>query len=536
MTKFAFKQFLGRKIMAAVTLGILLIMGAEIMFRGYFGIKDRVALMETMSADLAASTYSGIRYPMSVGDSDAVERVLADMRLKMEGVEVFVCDTSQRIIWSTHEEKIHTGIAESIFNAAALADLDEALRSGKAPRTSHEDYLQAKRHLITIQPILNEKECFHCHGSSNKVVGGMVIRTDMQRIMAAVKAAANRSILIMILGIAAIITLVYVLIENIIRKPLAGLSQGVQRIGAGELDFEIQADTPDEFGELARSFNQMTKELKSAREEINTWTNTLEDLVENRTVQLKRAMESAVQSEKMASLGRLSAIMAHEINNPLAGIRTYAKLLLKKGDAISACTDPRFVQYLQTIESESARCGEIVRNLLQFARPDKPHFGLQDANTIIIECLQLVQHKMKLQDIDARLELTAEPVTVNCDGQKIKQAILALLLNACDAVEPGSGVIEIRSQLLVERQGVLISIKDNGIGMDNETKAHMFEPFFTTKVSSQDHGATLNIGLGLTVVYEIVHSHQGEISVDSELGKGSAISIFLPKEPGAENQ
>src|SRR5210317_1216430 len=120
--------------------------------------------------DLAASTYSGIRYPMSVGDSSAVEQVLTDIREKMEGVEVFICDTNQLITWSTHRDKIYTNITDTIINEGSLAALNTMLQTGEAPKRSYETLVDDKRHIIIVEPILNEKDCFHCHGSSKKVI------------------------------------------------------------------------------------------------------------------------------------------------------------------------------------------------------------------------------------------------------------------------------------------------------------------------------------------------------------------------------
>lgn len=517
--------------MATVTLGMLLVMGVEIVLRIYFGTRDRIELMETLSVDLAASTYSGIKYPMSVGDSKAVERVLADVRQKMKDIEVFVCDFDQQIIWSTHEEKVHTKIADSISGIELLQALGETLRTGAVPRNSFESEMGGKNYLITMQPIFNAEECYHCHGSSKTILGGMVIRSNLQTTLAAVAAARNRSLFLMVLGISAILAFIYTLVKMFIQDPVESLAQGVQRVSSGELDFEIQSRSSDEIGELARSFNRMTHDLKTARDEITNWAVTVEDLVEERTQQLRRAQESALQAEKMASMGRLAAIVAHEINNPLAGIRTYAKLLMKKSSEVMRCTDFRYMEILETIESESARCGEIVRNLLQFARPSKPLFKKQDINLLIEESLVLVRHKISMLHIESRLSLAPEPLIVECDGQKIKQAMVALLLNASDAVQTDTGLIEIRSRNVPEKKGVEVAIEDNGYGMDEETKKHMFEPFFTTKPAPQDQESGMNIGIGVSVVYEIIKSHHGEIFVDSELGKGTTITIFLPVDP-----
>jgi two-component system NtrC family sensor kinase len=530
------RKKLGHRIMATIIVSITLVMSFEIILDLYFGKKDAIKLMETLSLDLAASTYSGIKYPMSVGDSSAVEQVLTDIREKMEGIEVFICDTNQLITWSTHRDKIYTNITNTINNAEPMAALALLLQSGEAPKESFEAEIDGKRHIIIIEPILNEEACFHCHGSSRKIIGGMIVKTNVERALRTVTAAKNRTILTTILALLAIIVISYAMIEKFISRRVQKFAGGVKKVAAGDLDFEIQARSTDEIGDLARSFNIMTHELKEARDEITNWTLTLEDLVEERTVQLKRAQENAIQAEKMASMGRLAAIVAHEINNPLAGIRTYAKLMLKRKSELFPGDAVKYIQYIETIESESARCGEIVRGLLQFARPTKPKIGQHDINTLVEETLRLVQHQIDLLNIEIKLELASESPQISCDDQKIKQALVALLLNACDAVQSDTGFIAISTYLMEEKKRVGIAISDNGIGMDEETRSHMFEPFFTTKTVSPEKESSLNSGLGVSVVYEIVKSHQGSIEVESELGKGTTITICLPQEPPAHSE
>jgi two-component system NtrC family sensor kinase len=530
------RKRLGHRIMATIIVSITLVMGVEIILDLYFGKKDAIELMETLSLDLAASTYSGIKYPMSVGDSSAVEQVLTDIREKMEGVEVFICDTNQLITWSTHRDKIYKNITHTIDNEEFLTALNVLLQSGKAPQESFETDIGGKRHIIIIEPILNEEVCYHCHGSSKQIIGGMIVKTNVERALRTVSAAKNRTILITLLALLAIIVISYAMIEKFISRRVQRLAGGVKKVAAGDLDFEIQARSSDEIGDLARSFNIMTHELKEARDEITNWTLTLEDLVEERTAQLKRAQENAIQAEKMASMGRLAAIVAHEINNPLAGIRTYAKLMLKRGAELFPGDAVKYIQYIETIESESARCGEIVRGLLQFARPTKPKISQHDINTLVEETLRLVQHQIDLLNIEIKLELAPESPQISCDDQKIKQALVALLLNACDAVQSDTGFIAISTYLMEEKKRVGIAISDNGIGMDEETRSHMFEPFFTTKTVSPEKESSLNSGLGVSVVYEIVKSHQGSIEVESELGKGTTITICLPQEPPAHSE
>ena len=522
---------LGTRIIATIIVALTLVMSVEIVLDLYFGKKDAIQLMETLSMDLAASTHSGIKYPMSVGDSSAVQQVLADIREKMEGIEVFICDTNQLITWSTHRDTIYTNITNTITTAEPLEALKVSLQSGKAPEESFETEIDGTRHIIIIEPILNEEVCFHCHGSSRKVIGGMIVKTNVERALMTVSDSRNRIILTTLLALLAIVAISYALVEKFIGTRVQRLAEGVKKVAAGDLDFEIQARSSDEIGELARSFNIMTHELKEARDEITNWALNLEYLVDERTAQLERAQENAIRTEKMASMGRLAAIVAHEINNPLAGIRTYAKLMLKRKGELFPGDFAKYIQYLETIESESARCGDIVRGLLQFARPTKPRIGQHDINTLVQETLRLIQHQIDLLNIEVTLNLAPESPEASCDDQKIKQALVALLLNACDAVQNDTGHITINTVLLVKAKKVEISIHDNGVGMDEETKSHMFEPFFTTKTISPEQEASLNSGLGVSVVYEIVESHYGTIDVESEVGKGTTITIFLPTEP-----
>ena len=468
------RKSLVNKIMATIIVSISLVMGVEIVLDLHFGKKDIIQLMETLSMDLAASTYSGIKYPMSVGDSAAVEQVLTDIREKMEGIEVFIFDSNQLVTWSTHRDKIYTKITDTISSPEPLATLNSILQSGESPKKSYETEVNGKRHIILIEPILNEKDCFHCHGSSKKVIGGMIVRTNVERALMTVTAAKDRTIFTTFLALLAIIFISYTLIEQFIIRRVERLTAGVKKVASGNLDFEIKISAEDEICELAESFNTMTHELKDARDEITRWTVTLENLVEERTAQLKRAQENAIQGEKMASMGRLAAIVAHEINNPLAGIRTYAKLMLKRSGDIFPDKNSKYIEYLDTIESESARCGEIVRGLLQFARPTKPQIKEHDINTIVEETLRLVQHQIDLLSIRVKLDLAPESPSASCDDQKIKQALVALLLNSCDAVQSDSGYIEISTRLLAKEKIVQIAINDNGVGMDEDTRSHMF--------------------------------------------------------------
>jgi two-component system NtrC family sensor kinase len=220
----------------------------------------------------------------------------------------------------------------------------------------------------------------------------------------------------------------------------------------------------------------------------------------------------------------LAAIVAHELNNPLAGIVNYAKLLIRRIDngrfTENGCEGSR--EILDTMMSESMRCGEIVKNLLQFSRQSDVSLEPNDMENIIRESVRLIEHLITLRSIDLELDIQDDIPRISCDAQKIKQVLLALLLNACDAIVD-EGVITIYCRYEEDADSVVMVIGDNGVGMGAETLRHIFEPFFTTKEEGD------GVGLGLSVAMSIIQLHGGSICVESVQNQGATFTILLPR-------
>jgi len=385
------------------------------------------------------------------------------------------------------------------------------------------------RTLSVINPISNETVCSnsgcHAHPADTKVLGMINVRMSLDNVDAAI-GASRRQMLVSLAGAVVLLSGFFAtLIWTMVHKPVRILITGTNHVAAGNLDYKIRIRSGDELGELAHSYNRMTGKLKRANAEINSWNRTLEERVAKKTLELQQAHEHVLGVEKLASIGKLAAIVAHEINNPLAGILVYAKLILKRlgRNGQAAVFDEETRKNVETIAAESARCGEIVKGLLQFARQNKPNAKPNDLNAIIDESLRLVRHKIDLSGAVAITKCDAALKKITCDEQQIKQALVALLINACEAVHPGEGVITISSHYLDELHAAEIRISDNGIGMDEETKRHVFEPFFTTKEQGK------GVGLGLAVVYGIVTGHGGQIEVESAPGRGTTFVMCLPE-------
>jgi two-component system NtrC family sensor kinase len=229
----------------------------------------------------------------------------------------------------------------------------------------------------------------------------------------------------------------------------------------------------------------------------------------------------------MASLGTLAAVVAHEINNPLSGVLTYTKLVHKMMGKEGP--DPEKVdsinKYLKTMESEISRCGNIVGNLLDFSRKSGTATEEADLNDLVERTLLLIAHKMKLQEIRVEKNLSREIPPVTCDADQIQQALLAIFVNAVDAM-PGGGDLRVATRPGAETEEgwrwVEIEIADTGIGIPGEVMGRLFDPFFTTKEKKK------SVGLGLSVVQGIVKSHHGSIDVESEPGN-TCFVITLPE-------
>jgi two-component system, NtrC family, sensor kinase len=477
------------------------------------------------------------RYGM-LHNSDEIRQIVTSIGSQPGIEKISIFNKAGEIKWSTDEHEVSTRVDKSAEACRACHGREQQAlqinsviphQLSREERTRTFTDASGHRTLSVINPIENEPSCSsaacHAHSADTKVLGMINVRMSLDNVDQAIDQSRRQMLNSLIAAVLLLSILSAALIWVMVHKPIRQLIVGTNHVAAGELDYKIKIASRDEVGELAKSFNRMTRELRRANAEIGDWARTLEDKVEEKTAELRQAQEHVLRVEKLASIGKLAAIVAHEINNPLAGILVYAKLLLKR---LSRNGEPRQTEeekkYLETIAAESARCGEIVKGLLQFSRQTKPNIEPRDLNEIVRESLRLVHHKIELTGVRTAIELDHNLKLIACDVQQIKQALVALLINACEAVHPGDGLIKITSRYLPDARQAEIRISDNGIGMDEETKQHIFEPFFTTKEQGK------GVGLGLAVVYGIVTGHGGEIEVESTSGGGTDFIIHLPEE------
>ncbi|MFH1936991.1 MAG: ATP-binding protein, partial [Bacteroidota bacterium] len=309
-----------------------------------------------------------------------------------------------------------------------------------------------------------------------------------------------------------------------IKKPLTAIIKASEAVTKGDKStrLKIRDNELDDMRMVSHAFNDMLDNLQAATVELQNWSQQLEYKVQKKTEELGEAQNELIQIERIASLGRLSLSVAHEINNPLSGILTYSKLAYKQLNNLDLETTKKesILKHLKLIETETKRCGDIVKGLLDFSRTDQNDFHSRHLHEILQETYDLMAHPIKIANIHFIKELDAMTDLINCSANQIKQACVAILVNASEAVLE-NGEIILRTSNPNDKY-VKLEIIDNGLGVAPEDIPHILEPFFSTKQGGS------GIGLGLAIVHGIVKSHDGHIEVKSELGKGTAVSITLP--------
>jgi len=291
-----------------------------------------------------------------------------------------------------------------------------------------------------------------------------------------------------------------------IMKPVRHLIQASKEVSEGNLNPRFGPISKNEIGVLQNTFSEMLSFLRAR----------------DRRQQAESEIK-LLQSEKQASVGRLAAGVAHEINNPLTGVLTFTHMLLRRKDL-----DTEVRADLQTIAKETERVRAIVKGLLDFSRQTKLEPESTDINKLVRSAITLVDNQALVKGVQLEFLPTDGLPVRTVDRSQMQSVILNIMMNAIDATEPG-GTITVRTGFSIskgktEQDGIEISISDTGCGISKENLGKIFDPFFTTKEVGQ------GTGLGLSVSYGIVARHGGNIRVQSEVGKGSSFTIWLPLE------
>ena len=438
-----------------------------------------------------------------------------------EGViNVRILDAKGRIAYSSIKEK--KGVSLNKNEAPCISCHSKPLGKREMPLWAINRGKEGYRMLTIVRPIHNEPACYtsscHIHPKEQKIIG--FVKADFSlSILDETLKKQKIAITAFLIGFICLLSVVLcTILWKLVSVPLSMLTHGMERVAAGELDYVVEIKTKDEIGELAGAFNAMTADLSIAKKELIEWGTTLEKKVEKKTEEIRKAQAQLVHSEKLASLGRMAAGVAHEINSPLTGIVTFGYLLQKK---FPEGSEER--QDIDVIIEQANRCSNIIKGLLGFARATSVEKGLVNLNDVINSSLNMIRHKADFFNVKIVLNLDETLQHIMANASQIQQVFLNMIINAADAME-GKGSFTITTQKVIDdgKSFAEVIFTDTGHGISEENMPKLFEPFFTTKPVGK------GTGLGLAVSHGIIQDHGGKMLVRSKLGEGTSFFVRLP--------
>jgi two-component system NtrC family sensor kinase len=506
---------------------------------GYLQVRTQENQILNTIIDGADQLSNGITsatwHAMLANNREAAYQIMHTIALRQGIANIRIFNREGRIMFST--DSTVTGVVERSSKECAVCHSTPTPQVNITPPDRSRIFTndKGKRELAMVTPIYNEPACSnaacHAHPAQVKVLGVLDVTYSLENVDQIVENIQRRAIFTTAITVIVIGVFIFFFIRATVHKPIAKLIAGTRALSAMQLDRPVDIKADGEIGELAHAFNSMREQLMKTVSELNELTQSLETKVQQRTEQLKAMNQKLFQSDRLASLGQLAASVAHEINNPIAGVLNLSMLVerILKEDGIPPERVEEVRRYLIQISSETTRVGRIVGDLLAFSRRPSPQRLPADLNAIIRRTVSIIDHKLKLANVELELQLDETLPNIKCDNSQIQQVIVNLVMNASEATHNRDhGKVTVRTTVNTNRESIRLEVKDNGDGIPKEYLAKIYDPFFTTK------GEGKGVGLGLAVVYGIVESHGGEIEVDTKVGEGTIFRVDLPISGGAE--
>jgi len=453
---------------------------------------------------------------------------------------LIITDQERKVIASQRQERLDTGYDHSLLKRSIQSGTQEVDLEKKGSFWAPE-----YRKLTISSPLW----------AQGRVAGGILMEIPIGDVMRHLLEYQRMIMILIILDSIVLIVFGSFLLSRVLVKPMKDLVSLTQKISEGDFSQTIEVSSNNEIGQLISSFNRMIEQLKEKQENIERHLESLE--LANR--KLKQAQEELIRTEKLASIGRFAAGVAHEVGNPLGSILGYTSILAKEGIDREEGRD-----YLKRIEKEIERINRIVRELLNYARPSKFEIKEVEVNETLRNTLSLLSYQKNYKNIETQLDLHTRPLLIKGDDSQLSQVFMNVILNALDAM-PEGGKLRIQSEEFVvgkeSRDRIpfyvprrkddpaetdysslrspdpistlfsrfsrgdrlaRIRISDTGTGIKKEDLKKIFDPFFTTKDPNK------GTGLGLSISFRIIESIGGEIKVESEVGKGTTFEIYFP--------
>ncbi len=415
---------IGLKLIVAVGITAIITIGIF----AYFNIQRQsnalLSEVERHANQLSETVKSSTRYDMLLNQRERIDKAIITIGQQQGIRSVRIMNKQGEIIYSSQEDDVGKMVdkkTESCYACHAANQPLERLPINKRTRIYRTNQ-DTSRILGIITPIYNEQSCWeadcHAHAKDKTILGVLDVTTSLADVDNEIQ---RGELEIVIFALAAIIALSFIigfLVKRWIDKPVNELLKATDQVGVGNLNYYIREKGNDEIGRLARSFNVMTQKLSEARMQL-------------------------FQSDKLASLGRLAAGVAHEINNPLTGVLTYSSFLLKRTEG-----NPELQEDLKVIVRETKRSREIVKSLLDFARQSVPKKGEVSINEIIEQAIAVVQNQLNINHVKLEKRIDKNLPKITADSNQIQQVFINLLVNANDAIGKNGGTITVTTSAI----------------------------------------------------------------------------------------
>jgi two-component system NtrC family sensor kinase len=507
-----------------ITISVLTVLGTSISLFTTIRTEKKNSMTDALSYITSFSELmrKSIHYDMLTVRRESIQETLEFFGTSesIEGVRIL--DHSGRIFYSSTLEEVGSSIEKNSLSCTGCHNgngkpLQALLLKNRWAIYEKPD---GSRAMTFAEPIYNEPDCYtaacHTHGSEQKVLGILLTDFSFQAIDNRISNQIASILLYIVLVVLVTAVVLSLILWRIVLKPLTSLTIGMQRVSSGDMEQKVNILSNDEIGRLASTFNSMTEELKIARQRMERWTQSLEEEVTKKTREIKLTQEKLIQAEKLASLGRLTADVAHEIRNPLSALGGFGRRLLK------SVTEKKQKEYAEIIVSEANRLELVLSDVLTFSREARFHFKKASVNEIVGKSVNLFREICQEQSIDIKVQYETDlPVLI--DKDQVGQAVNNLISNATDAMPDGGTLtVTTKNEQANDIIYVAVHISDSGKGISEEMLPLIFEPFHTTKKIG--HGT----GLGLSISRKIIEEHGGFIQAKNRSEKGLTVSMYFP--------
>lgn len=525
-------QSISNKLMLTFILIIVSIMSIEMAFRIYFGVSDRMRLVEDGNNEVMDTIYATMKHPLTVGDSDAIHRDLEEIGQKYEKISVYLTDFNGIVSFSTEKKAINKSIHDLIVNEDFNSIIGDFLRVEGKSRYSSILKIQDKRNLISILPVNNSPECFHCHGSSRKILGALIMQTDVEDVYKTVIAQRNRSLALTIFASLLAIVITNLVVSRFIRRPLNNLVDATKKFARGEMSV-VTKYPPDEIGTLTETFNYMVNEVAKSKMELEKELTRRARLLEERdelVALLQRANKQLKELDTLKSA--FIANMSHELRTPMNAIIGYTDLLL---DEVDGPLNDEQKASLKKVSANARHLLQLINDVLDISKIESGKIELRPKEVSLKDLIDGIivtfEPMISKKGLTFSLEIEPGAEKLFVDEDKARQILINLISNAVKFTHKGGITVRARvSERGLDSDGkpqfIEIAVIDTGIGIKSEDLDKIFDKFAQADVSTtRQYEGT---GLGLSIVRGLVALHKGMVWAESEVGKGSTFHVLLP--------